>query len=160
MKKILWPLMLGLIICMGYFNSQLVEGGAGIVTFEFADKLEGKEILKRWADTPLKDGGNLINIARSHTYWDFAFILVYTGLLMVYSYDGSRSTHGSLSHLLRLNVFVAFMAGGMDALENIQMLQSFEQPYVFQETYWITVFKFSLISWVMIWWLVGRKWGV
>lgn len=82
---------------------------------------------------------------------DFIFILVYTFLLLLWSYlemQQQRSTQ--LNELLRLNIFLGILAAVADCIENMILLHDFTSPI--HAKYEPDVF--SLIKWFFIGWIL------
>jgi len=154
MKKIL---ILVFIIVFGImsFQGKVLQhfSGKGIINLELANKDTGVEIIALWSDTLYGDQ-TLLSIAQKNTHLDFLFILVYVVLIMTLSNSQMQREKTSwLNELLRLNLFLAFLIGSLDVIENIRLLHSFHHPGNMAE-FWRTDFiawpKFVLAGWVIL----------
>jgi hypothetical protein len=129
MKKIL--ILVFVIVCgVMSFHGKVLQhfSGKGIVNLELANKDSGVEIIALWSDTLYGDQ-TLLNIAQKNTHLDFLFIFVYVVLIMTLSNSQMQREKTSwLNELLRLNLFLAFLIGLLDVIENIRLLHSFHHP--------------------------------
>jgi len=154
MKKIL--ILVFIIVCgiMSYQGKVLQHfSGKGIINLELANKDTGVEIIALWSDILYGDQ-TLLSIAQKNTHLDFLFILVYVVLIMTLSNSQMQREKTSwLNELLRLNLFLAFLIGSLDVIENIRLLHSFHHPGNMAE-FWRTDFiawpKFVLAGWVIL----------
>ena len=154
MKKIL--ILVFIIVCgiMSYQGKVLQHfSRKGIINLELANKDTGVEIIALWSDTLYGDQ-TLLSIAQKNTHLDFLFILVYVVLIMTLSNSQMQREKTSwLNELLRLNLFLAFLIGSLDVIENIRLLHSFHHPGNMAE-FWRTDFiawpKFVLAGWVIL----------
>lgn len=154
MKKIL--ILVFIIVCgVMSFQGKVLQhfSGKGIVNLELANKDSGVEIIALWSDTLYGDQ-TLLNIAQKNTHLDFLFILVYVVLIMTLSNSQmQREKTSGLNELLRLNLFLAFLIGSLDVIENIRLLHSFHHPGNLAE-FWRTDFiawpKFVMVGWVIL----------
>ncbi|TCD26372.1 hypothetical protein EZ456_13840 [Pedobacter psychrodurus] len=154
MKKIL--ILVFIIVCaVMSFQGKILQhfSGKGIISLELANKDTGVEIISLWSDTLYGDQ-SLLNIAQKNTYLDFLFILVYVLLIMTLSNSQmQREKRSWLNELLRLNLFLAFLIGSLDIMENIRLLHSFHHPGNLAE-FWRTDFiawpKFVIAGWVIL----------
>ena len=154
MKKIL--ILVFIIVCgVMSFQGKVLQhfSGKGIVNLELANKDAGVEIIALWSDTLYGDQ-TLLNIAQKNTHLDFLFILVYVVLIMTLSNSQMQREKTSwLNELLRLNLFLAFLIGSLDVIENIRLLHSFHHPGNMAE-FWRTDFiawpKFVIAGWVIL----------
>ncbi|MBO9674651.1 MAG: hypothetical protein J7577_14485 [Sphingobacteriaceae bacterium] len=125
----------------------------GIINLELADKGTGVEIISIWSDTLYGDQ-TLLNVAQKNTHLDFLFILVYVLLIITLSNSQMQREKTSwLNELLRLNLFLAFLIGLLDVVENIRLLHSFHHPGDLAE-FWRTDFiawpKFLMAGWAIL----------
>ncbi|RYD70384.1 MAG: hypothetical protein EOP53_25525 [Sphingobacteriales bacterium] len=155
MKKILWFLMIVVIIYLGYLDRFLTEGPGNfsIIAYEFADKLTGLLILHTWFEA------GILEKAYLHTYTDFAFMYLYTTLLCLHTrVQAGKEEPSPFASLLKANIWLAIIAGIADLTENMLMLHNFNTfldraQYI--PTYFITVSKFVLITWVITCFLIS-----
>jgi hypothetical protein len=154
MKKIL---ILAFVIVCGVmsFQGNILQkfSGKGIINLELANKDTGTEIVSLWSDTTYGDQ-TLLNLAQKNTHLDFLFILVYVLLIMTLSNaQMQREKTSWLNELLRFNLFLAFLIGSLDVIENIRLLHSFHHPGNLAE-FWRTDFlawpKFVMAGWVIL----------
>jgi hypothetical protein len=88
-----------------------------------ADKLPA--IFAGWSAAPIHDH-TIFDEARSNTRVDFLFIVCYVGVLVIVSYKLlQRQKNPILNDLLRLCILLAFVAGILDAVENVILLGDF-----------------------------------
>ncbi|QNR86158.1 hypothetical protein H9N25_07025 [Pedobacter riviphilus] len=154
MKKIL--ILVFIIICgVMSFQGKILQqfSGKGIINLELAKKDTGVEIIALWSDTLYGDQ-TLLNLAQKNTHLDFLFIFVYVLLIMTLSNAQMQREKASwLNELLRLNLFLAFLIGSLDVIENIRLLHSFYHPGDIAE-FWRTDFiawpKFVIAGWVIL----------
>ncbi|NII82385.1 MULTISPECIES: hypothetical protein [unclassified Pedobacter] len=154
MKKIL--ILVFIIICgVMSFQGKILQqfSGKGIINLELAKKDTGVEIIALWSDTLYGDQ-TLLNLAQKNTHFDFLFIFVYVVLIMTLSNAQMQREKASwLNELLRLNLFLAFLIGSLDVIENIRLLHSFHHPRDIAE-FWRTDFiawpKFVIAGWVIL----------
>lgn len=154
MKMIL--ILLFIIVCgVMSFQGKILQhsSGKGIINLELATKDTGVEIIALWSDTLYGDQ-TLLNIAQKNTHLDFLFVLVYVVLIMTLSNSQMQREKTSwLNELLRLNLFLAFLIGSLDVIENIRLLHSFHHPGNMAE-FWRTDFiawpKFVIAGWVIL----------
>lgn len=159
MKKLLWFLLAVLMLILNYQDSVLQQlSKHGIVEIEFSHAQHGKEILCTWERIKYGDG-TLINTVRNNTHIDFLFIVIYTSLLLLYSYlQMQREKWLFLNELLRLNLLLAFLAGLLDIAENIFLLYDFRHVNdigLYWSSYWLALPKWMLIGWIIFVWLAS-----
>lgn len=154
MKKILILVFITICGVMSFQGNMLQQvSGKGIISLELANKDTGTEIISLWSDTLYGDQ-TLLNLAQKNTHLDFLFILVYVLLIMTLSNaQMQREKTSWLNELLRLNLFLAFLIGALDVIENIRLLHSFHHPGNLAE-FWRTDFiawpKFVMAGWVIL----------
>ncbi len=153
MKTILWMLFVLVVVILGFHTHGLKLSGYSIVDLELADRNFGLLILDKWQRFNYGDL-TLIDIARSHTQWDFFFIVVYVVLLMTMSnWQMQRERWMPLNELLRLNLFIVFIAGILDIIENFIILHNFHHIYdagEYMETNLLSWIKFCLIGFALL----------
>jgi hypothetical protein len=160
-KKITWAVFILLALFMN-FQAHVLKYATGqqytIVQLETANKCMGQAILKEWKSLPYGEG-TMLDVAISNTHWDFLFILCYVTLIIIQSYDQmQREQWMPLNALLRLNLFLAFLAGFFDICENTMLLHNFSHVIdgrYYLETWWATYPKFILSGWAVLVWLVS-----
>ena len=154
MKKIL--ILVFIIVCgVMSFQGKVLQhfSGKGIINLELANKDTGVEIVSLWSDTLYGDQA-LLNIAQKNTHLDFLFVVVYVLLIITLSNSQMQREKTSwLNELLRLNLFLEFLIGSLDVIENIRLLHSFHHPGNMAE-FWRTDFiawpKFVIAGWVIL----------
>ncbi|TBO41039.1 hypothetical protein [Pedobacter kyonggii] len=154
MKKIL--ILVFIIVCgVMSFQGKVLQhfSGKGIINLELANKDTGVEIVSLWSDTLYGDQ-TLLNIAQKNTHLDFLFVVVYVLLIITLSNSQMQREKTSwLNELLRFNLFLAFLIGSLDVIENIRLLHSFHHPGNMAE-FWRTDFiawpKFVIAGWVIL----------
>ncbi|HZY39736.1 MAG TPA: hypothetical protein VFE53_23940 [Mucilaginibacter sp.] len=160
-RKITWGVFILLGLYMG-FQAHVLKFATcreyTIVQLETANKCRGQAILKEWKSLPYGEG-TVLDVARSNTYWDFLFILCYVTMIVIQSYNQmQREKWMFLNALLRLNLFLAFLAGFFDICENSMLLHNFSHVAdgrYYLETRWATWPKFILSGWAVLAWLVS-----
>jgi hypothetical protein len=149
----IWTGFLAIILVFLYCNQFFSENNApGIVCLELANASRGKEILALWSKT------GLLSIARSITWFDFAFIFFYVAIIISLSNRQIRKEPSIfLNSLLRANFFFAAIAGLLDISENILLLYNTYQyddgEYI--STRLIAWPKFVLAGWTVLVWLIS-----
>ena len=134
-----------------------------ILKLEFADSSEGKALLTKWSETPASctaaDEGTLLHQAQINTYVDFVFIFSYVGVMIFLSYSRmQREGRKTLNNLLRLNFFLAIIAGLLDVIENFILLCDMHHYYpgkCYCPAVCIATVKFVLCGWIILVWLVS-----
>lgn len=153
MKRVVWLVFLGVSAYMVYLGHLLNASGYGIVDLQFADAIEGNIILGTY------QSHNLLPIVRTHLQFDFLYLILYVWLMITLSaVQMQREKWIPLNELLRLNVLLALMVGGLDIVENIRTfhnLRHIGQPDLYWGTYWLALPKFALAAWVVLVWLVS-----
>ncbi len=127
-----------------------------IASLEFAGKKIGKEMVCAWYDSPFA-GSNLLSVARNNTRADFLYILIYVGLILLYSYlQMQQEKRIFLNELLRLNLLLALLAGLFDVVENVLLLYNFRHVNdsgIYISTMILSSLKFSLLGWTVLVWI-------
>ncbi len=132
MKKFAIPFFLVGTLAMMYV---MVKTGAplntpttqsGILSLEFApNKIKVDSVLLAWQATP-NSTFSKIDAAKINTYWDFVFLFFYAGFLYFSCRKlstGFREGTGFANAGIHLSK-AALVAGALDVVENICMLQS------------------------------------
>ncbi|MES2418408.1 MAG: hypothetical protein V4541_09485 [Bacteroidota bacterium] len=158
MKKLIWPVFFIVVACMAYQGALLKASGYGIVSLEFANADMGNTILTiynkvRYGDT------TLLEVAKGNLQLDFLFIMLYVPLMMMLSnIQMQREKWTPLNELLRLNLLLAMLAGGLDVAENIRLLHNMHhigESGLYWGTLWLALPKFALAGWIVLVWLVS-----
>lgn len=152
MKFILWLLFGILVLYMGgqAFVVYQRTPAYSLVKLESADNITGKQMLKTWQQKTY-GGQPLLAIARSNTRLDYLFIVVYTILLVLYSYlRMQRENRYWLNVLLRLNLLLALLAGAFDMTENTLILYNIR--HVADDGLYLCALIPSTIKWVLLAW--------
>ncbi|MDQ3844665.1 MAG: hypothetical protein M3342_11715 [Bacteroidota bacterium] len=153
-KVFIWTGFIVLLLVMRYFSHTL-QGNSrfGIVALELAKHEKGKEILRSWARVKVS-GRSLLKVAEGSTYFDFLFIIFYTALLFSLSNSWRhRAGNPIISKLLRMNLPLALLAGGLDVVENCFLLydmRNWQAEGSFITTWWIASLKFLFIGWAIL----------
>jgi hypothetical protein len=121
----------------------------GILNVEFAhDTADIKRILKSW--TLVKNGGkSAVEAAKTHTYWDFAFIFFYAGFFFYGNTLLSEKFRGRFIKICEWASVAALFAGFFDCCENCLILTSLAgkfTPFIVSLTKIFAILKFTLIS--------------
>lgn len=161
MKIVLWLLFIALVLIMGQ-EGLIIEKNAGpsfaIFKLEFANCDAGKAMLCLWQSKPY-GAGTLLTLARSGTHTDFLFIFTYTLLLIIYSNSQMQRERVSwLNTLLRLNLFLAVLAGLLDISENLILLYDMRhvaEPGRYVSSQIVSAIKWGFVAWAVLVWLVS-----
>ena len=161
MKIVLWLILIALVVILGFESRSLEQGTAqhySIMQLEFADAAQGKTMLQTWQQTGYA-GRTLLELVKSNTHTDFFFLLVYTILLITHS-NGQMQQERKLilNTLLRLNLFLAVIAGIADATENFILLYDIRHTSdatAFISSCWVSSLKWTLIACILLVWLVS-----
>ena len=131
-NKITWIILFAGTLAMVYVmreTGKTLKTGTtpkGILDLEFAHNSEKVEaVLNAWSVKG--DTGSAIDDAKRNTYFDFIFLLFYSSFLYCSCILLGRS--GSIPTIKKLSVFfaiAALLAGLLDIMENIGMLQSLD----------------------------------
>jgi len=161
MKILLWLILIVLVVILGFESRSLEKGTTqhySIMQLEFADAAQGKTMLKTWKQTPYA-GKTLLDLVKSNTHTDFFFLIVYTILLIIHSNGEMQQERNlALNTLLRLNLFLAVIAGLSDVAENFILLYDIHHTtdtITYLSSYWVTTLKWALIAWILLVWLVS-----
>jgi adenosine deaminase len=94
--------------------------------------------------------GDLIAFARIITWFDFIFIIFYTGLVVMLSNRAQRESRPWLNTLLRLNIFLVVVLALLDITENSFLLYDLKYWQTnFINVWWITWLKYILVQWII-----------
>lgn len=150
MKTLLFAIFITIMLLLGYQNRLLQRTGFGIVSLELAnDGATGKNMLKQWQDRSYGDG-TLLEVARQNVRLDYLFIVVYVCLLITLANaQMQREKAMPLNALLRLNLFLAFLAGLLDVAENLMIQHNFHHvldPEPYWNTHWVALVKFVFVG--------------
>lgn len=164
LPKFLWFGLITISLLIGFQEiriNYIEKAPFNILQLEFAGKEEGRVLLEQWASASSVPPGypTLLREARRNTHEDYIFIFFYTSILILISYNQMQREGGSrLNSLLRLNLFLAPLAGLLDVTENIILLQDM-RPYnigaYFLPSHWVSLFKFFLIIWILLIWILS-----
>jgi hypothetical protein len=144
---------------MRYYSGEFSKHDQpGIVKLEFARANDGKSILRGWEQT--KTGSeNLLNTAKTLTWYDFLFVISYVALLMMLSWTAKTKEKSTfLRNLLHVNFNLAIVAGAFDLIENGILLFDInhsDDSTTYLSSYWFTLFKFLLIAWIILGWIIS-----
>jgi len=161
MRALFWIAFILAVVFIGRISLRitcLAGSDNSIIKIELAGKDDGAKIVKAWSDIKYKCG-TVLDLARKDTYWDFLFIVIYVGLIMVES-TALRQFEPwyPLNELLRMNLFLAVIAGLLDIIENFIILHNlhhFAIPDHYFPSQWFSIFKFVLAGWCVLIWLIA-----
>ena len=160
-KKVTWFVFILLAVFMS-FQAHVLKYSTcprySMVQLETACKAKGRAILKAW-NSKCYGEGSMLDLARSNTYWDDFFILLYVTLIVTESNDRMQQEKWMpLNALLRLNLFLAFLAGMFDICENTMLLHNFRHVgdgRYYLVTCWATYPKFIFACWAVLVWAIS-----
>lgn len=128
-------------------GSPMKAGEAGgILSLEFAPtKMDVEAVLEIWEEesTP---GTNIINTAINNTRLDFIFLLCYSFFL--FTCVKQLSVYFSAKNIFRFMAAAALLAGLLDIVENIGMLQSLDGN-ISDKTAFITAVA-AYFKWILV----------
>ena len=151
-RIIIWTGFLAILLVFIYYGRFFKQAQVtGIVSFELANPEKGKAILSGW------DNAGLLSIALKMIWLDFLYIIFYVSIIITLSSTQIRKEPSvAINALLRTNFFFAALAGVFDIAENISLLYNI---YNWQTSYislrWLSLFKFMLIGWTLLIWLIS-----
>ena len=109
MKRILWILFVFTGFYMGLQSDILVRATPQkyrVFQLEFASRAQGKQILHAWNDIPFS-GKTLLQVAVNHTWLNDLLLVLFTSLLLLYSYlQMQHEKWLRLNELLRFNLLL------------------------------------------------------
>lgn len=161
MRALFWIAFILAVVFIGRISLRITclsGSDNSIINIELAGKEDGAKIIKAWSDTKYKCG-TVLDLARKDTYWDYLFIIIYVGLIMVES-TALRQFEPDypLNELLRMNLFIAVLAGLLDVIENMVILHNlrhFANPDHYFPSKWFSIIKFILAGWCVLIWLTA-----
>ena len=151
-RVVIWTGFLAIMLIFFYYGDCFKEAGVpGIVSFEFANAIDGRLMLSSW-----KNEG-LLSTARWMIWLDFAYIFFYVAIITTLSNRQVRKEPLiGLNALLRGNFFFAVLAGLLDAIENIGLLYNIQN---WTNSYFnvsiVASVKFILVGWTILIWLIS-----
>ncbi|MCS3732337.1 hypothetical protein [Mucilaginibacter dorajii] len=161
MRALLWIAFILAVVFIGRISSRitcLAGSDNSIIKIELAGKDDGIKIIKTWSDIKYKCG-TVLDLARKDTCWDFLFIVIYIGLIIIESTSFRQfEPYYSLNELLRMNLFLAVIAGLLDITENFIILYNVEHystPDCYFPSRWFAGAKFILVIWCILIWLIA-----
>lgn len=166
LKIAAWIGMIAVFFVMRHYGQAFTEENVpGIIPLEFAAPAEGQQILASWNNANHPQLGNVLEVGKRTTWVDFLFLLFYTIVLASLSNSRTcREQNPMLNRLLRMNIFLAILAGLLDLAENIVLLcnmNNFSRDISsFTSVYWLALPKFILAAWVILVWLVSVMKGM
>ncbi len=156
--------MIAIFFVMRYYMQAFKDADLkGIIPLEFADPAEGIKILGSWQNTQDPGLGNVLEVGKLVTYYDFLFLLFYSAVLAFLSADRrNREQNPVLKRLLHVNIFLAILAGLLDVAENLVLLHNMNhfQDGSYISAYWLALPKFIFAGWVILVWLVSVVKGI
>ena len=151
-KVLIWIGFLAIMLIFFLQGYSFKEAGLpGIVSFEFANAIDGRFMLSSW-----KNEG-LLSTARWMIWLDFAYIFFYVAIIITLSNRQVRKEPSiGLNALLRGNFFFAVAAGFLDVIENIGLLYNIQN---WTNSYFnvsiVACLKFILVGWTILIWLIS-----
>lgn len=151
-KVIIWIGFLAITLIFFLQGYSFKEAGVpGIVSFEFADRAEGRSLLSSWRNA------GLLSLAQRMVCLDFAYIFFYVAIIITLSNRQVRKEPSiGLNALLRGNFFFAVVAGFLDVIENIGLLYNIQN---WTNSYFnvsiVAWLKFILVGWTILIWLIS-----
>jgi hypothetical protein len=117
------------------------------------------KIFAQWSAEPVHDH-TVFDEARSNTRLDFLFILSYVGVCVIISYSLLQmQKNAALNNVLRFCILLAFLAGLLDIIENVILLNDFtrfangEGPM--HSAAVVAIPKWILVVIIFLCWIVG-----
>ncbi len=105
-------------------GSPMKATGAGILSLEFAStKMAVDAVMETWEESSTAEK-DIIKVAINNTRLDFIFLLCYS--LFLFTCAKQLSVYFSSKKLFHLMAALALLAGLLDIVENIGMLQSLD----------------------------------
>lgn len=151
-RVIIWTGLLVIILIFFFHGYSFKEAGVpGIVSFEFANAINGRLMLSSW-----KNEG-LLSTAQWMIWLDFVYIFFYVAIIVTLSNRQVRKEPSiGLNALLRGNFFFAVLAGFLDVVENIGLLYNIQN---WTNSYFnvsiVAWLKFILVGWTILIWLIS-----
>lgn len=151
-RVIIWIGFLAIMLIFFFHGYSFKEAGVpGIVSFEFANALDGRSMLSSWKNE------RLLSTARWMIWLDFAYIFFYVAIIITLSNRQVRKEPSiGLNALLRGNFFFAVLAGSLDVIENIGLLYNIQN---WTNSYFnvsiVACLKFILVGWTILIWLIS-----
>jgi hypothetical protein len=129
------------------------ETPTGILNIEFAhDTADMKRILKAWTVRKI-EGQTVLDAAKTHTFWDFAFIFFYAGFFFYGNTLLSEKFRGRFIKICEWASVAALFAGLFDCCENGLILTSLSGKYstlIVSFTKLFAILKFILITFSIV----------
>ncbi|MBN9297674.1 MAG: hypothetical protein J0I41_11710 [Filimonas sp.] len=159
MRKVTLVLITGFLICVIafiYHAIQFVHSGThySILSIQFAPRSRIDVILQEWNRL------HLLPLVVYNTTLDFFFIIFYVFLLVLYSHRRAQLEQNRLLRsILKMNVWIAVLAGILDGIENgivLRNIQEFATNPYYESARSISILKFMLIGWVILVWIASR----
>ena len=154
----------GFIGCIAFYVHQYcnVLDATGIklrmLFIDFVPPQQGSSILHTWLITPYHTG-NVLQQAVLNTKVDYLFIVCYVAVMFMLSYHQMQNkTWVPLNTLLRLNLFLCFITGLLDFVENIILFRNFHHAQFnsdFVSPQWVSWPKFIIAAWIILIWLIS-----
>jgi|HubBroStandDraft_6_1064221.scaffolds.fasta_scaffold988883_2 hypothetical protein len=125
-----------------------------LISLQLSDDQEGLTMLEEWRGTPTQHDTTLLQEAETQIKLDCLFLLSYTILLIILSYNQMQKVGQKLMNtLLRLNFPLAIITGLLNAIGN-GILLSDMLPYRIGVSYtsihWLSMVKFGLGAWIIL----------
>lgn len=151
MRFIAWLFLILLAATLIYLSWEFQHFNPFIPTdfsFETADQAETRRIVEIWQISRWGQH-NVITGMTLFTVIDFAYIIVYSYVLVTLSYDRmQREGNVILNNFLRLNFPIAILAGLFDVIENVLFLFNMEH-FDLPDGY-VSIAPFTYIKWTLI----------
>ncbi len=125
-----------------------------ILSLEFAsDNSTVQNVIHEWNTIKSADGKTLKEHALSGIWWDFLFILVYTGFF--YSYFSNRNLNNPIHYYVSR---LSLISGLLDIIENVFMLLSLNgqiSSIISFLTATAAFFKFVILAFLFVYFLLS-----
>lgn len=130
-----------------------------ILQLELAGHDEGVQLLADNAEIRVVYK-SVLQEARLNTLIDFLFIICYVSCFFMVCYHEMQQQRTKLFNaVLRLNLFLCFLAGIADVAENYALLYDFRHFHydgAFISTRWIALTKWILVGWMILTLVIAR----
>ena len=156
MRRILWILFVFTGFYMGLQSDILVRATPQkyrVFQLEFASRAQGKQILHAWNDIPFS-GKTLLQVAVNHTWLNDLLLILFTSLLLLYSYlQMQHEKWLRLNELLRFNLLLTIGIFLLGIEENYLLLHNMRHvndPLFYLNPFWIATPMYLMAGWSLI----------
>lgn len=156
MKKILWILFIITGFYMGLQSDILVRATPQkyrVAQLEFAGRERGQLILQTWNHIPFA-GQTLLQVAVHNTWLNYLLLILFTSLLMLYSYlQMQREKLLQLNELLRFNLVLTVCIFLLGIEENYLLLHNMrhvDDPLFYLNATWVALPMYLIAGWAIL----------